>query len=435
MVLETKVSSAVPAVKTKTATRVRWTVVIWLLVGGIINFLDRTNLSIAAPDMMKDLNLSNTDIGLMGSVFAWSYAFMQLPAGWLLDRLGAKKVYAWAVALWSGATAFTGVCTGLTSLLFGRALLGVTESPCWPGGAKITASWFPKQERALATGFWDAASKWGPTIAPPILVALIVPFGWRALFFITGAIGLIFVVIFALFYRQPEKHPRISQEELDYIKAGGGGTAQEIGASKVSWGALFKHKSVWGMILGFFCYIWIFNIFVTFLPLYLMKTQNVSLKSLGIYASIPWFGGVIGAILGGYVSKLLVDKRGAKPLVAKRAVISVCAVLAGITVIIIPYAGSLPATLAFMTVALVLLSALSSSAWALPGDVAPASMVASVGSIQNFGGYFGGALSPVVVGMIADKTGSYTMAFTSGGIIAACAALCYWLLVRKPIAE
>lgn len=420
---------------TRAVGRTRWVVVFWLLLGGIINYLDRTTLSIAAPEMMKDLNLTNTHIGLLGSAFSWTYALMQLPSGWLIDRLGAKKVYSWAVALWSGATAFTGLCTNMTMLVFSRIFLGATEAPCWPGGAKITASWFPKKERALATGFWDAASKWGPTIAPPLLVALIVPFGWRALFFITGGLGLIFVIFFIFFYRQPEDHPKLSQEEYEYIKSDGGGTAETITESKVSWGSLFKHKSVWGMILGFFCYVWMMNIFTTFLPLYLMKTQNVSMSSLGIYASIPWFGGVIGAVLGGYVTKYLVDRGTAKPMVAKRALISVCAVLAGLTVIILPHITSLAGTLTLLTIALVLLSAFSSSAWALPGDVAPSSMVASVGSIQNFGGYFGGALSPLVVGMIADLTGSYTMAFTSGGIIAACAALCYWFIVRKPIVE
>lgn len=419
----------------KVIGRKRWMVVFWLLVGGIINYLDRANLSIAAPEMMKDLNLTNTDIGLMGSIFSWTYALMQLPSGFLIDKFGPKKVYGWAVGLWSGATVLTGFCNNLTSLLFARAFLGVTEAPCWPGGAKITASWFPKKERALATGFWDAASKWGPAIAPPILVAIMVPFGWRALFYITGAIGLVFLIFFIFFYKQPEQHKTLSKEELEYIKADGGGTAASISSStQVTWGSLFKHKSVWGMILGFFCYVWMMNIFTTFLPLYLMKTQNIELKQLGIYASIPYFGGVIGAIAGGYITKWLVDRAIVKvPLVAKRATISICAILAGITVIGLPFVTSLTATLTLLTIAMVLLSALSSSAWALPGDVAPSSMVASVGGIQNFGGYFAGALSPVVVGMIADATGSYALAFISGGIIAACAAICYWFMVKEPI--
>jgi ACS family D-galactonate transporter-like MFS transporter len=422
-------------VQSATVGKTRWTVVLWLLLGGIINYLDRANLSIAAPEMMKELHLSNTDIGLMGSVFAWSYALCQLPSGWLIDRLGAKKVYSAAVLFWSGATALTGVCNNLTSLLGARIFLGAAEAPCWPGGAKITASWFPKKERALATGFWDAASKWGPTIAPPILVAIIVPLGWRSLFYITGLIGIIFIACFIYFYHQPEKHPSLSKSELDYITADGGGTAQSAAQSQMSWQSLFKYRSVWGMILGFFCYVWMMNIFVNFLPLYLLKTQNIAMKDLGIYASIPWFGGIIGAVSGGYITKYLVDREITTPVLAKKSLIAICSVLAGITVIALPHVTSLTATISLLTVALVLLSAVSSSAWALPGDIAPASLVASVGGIQNFGGYFGGALSPVVAGMIVDSTGSYAMAFTSGGIIAACAAVCYWYIVKNPIGE
>lgn len=421
---------------TKKRGNKRWFVVFLLLIGGIINYLDRASLSIAAPDMMKDLNLSNTDIGLLGSVFALIYALCQLPAGFLVDRFGPKKVYGWAVALWSGATMLTGACSNMMTLIFARGILGITEAPCWPGAAKITASWFPKSERALATGFWDAASKWGPAIAPPILVAIIVPFGWRSLFYIAGAIGLVFVVFFIFAYHQPEKHPTITKEELDYIKEGGGGTAEKLTgeAEKISWGGLFKYRCIWGMILGWFCYVWMMNIFTTFLPLYLMKTQNIQFKELGIYASIPYFGGIVGAIVGGYVSKWLVDKSIIKEsLKAKRVTISISALLAGVAVIAIPMVDSLAATLTLLVIAMALLSALSATGWALPGDVAPASMVASVGSIQNFGGYFAGSLSPLVTGLIADVTGSYALAFTSGGIIAACAALCYWFIVREPV--
>lgn len=432
MNIQTNASTGVPA---KTVGKVRWRVVLWLLLGGIINYLDRANLSIAAPEMMKELHLTNTDIGLMGSVFAWTYALMQLPSGWLLDRLGAKKVYAWAVALWSGATALTGACNSLPALLGGRILLGAAEAPCWPGGAKITASWFPKKERALATGFWDAASKWGPTIAPPILVGIMVPFGWRALFFITGVIGIVFIIFFALFYHKPEDSKSLTKEELEYITADGGGTAQTITESKIGWSELFKYRSVWGMILGFFCMIWMLNIFVNFLPLYLFKTQNIEIKDLGIYASIPWFGGIIGAVAGGYITKKMVDRQWAAPLVAKRILISICSILAGITVILLPYVTGLSLTITFLTIALFLLSAISSSAWALPGDIAPPALVASIGSIQNFGGYFGGALSPLITGMIVDATGSYSLAFVSGGIIAACSAICYWFMVKNPIRE
>ncbi|MBR8659532.1 MULTISPECIES: MFS transporter [Bacillales] len=414
---------------------VRWTVVVWLLIGGIINYLDRANLSIAAPEMMKELGLSKTDIGLLGTVFSWSYALMQLPSGWLVDRFGAKKVYSIAVIWWSLATMMTGAVSKLSSLIGTRLLLGIGEAPCFPTAAKITSYWFPKKERGLATGIWDSSSKWGPAIAPPILVFLLISFGWRALFYITGLLGIVFVIFFLIFYKNPENSRKLSPEERAYIQSDGAGTEQGIQQSGIKWRTLFTYRSVWGMILGFFCTIWIWNIFLIFLPLYLVEVHHISLTELGIYASIPWIGGIFGNIFGGYLTKKLADKGIAEPMHAKRMLIGICALAAAAVVVIIPFVHGIGTTITLMTLAVCFISAITGSAWALAGDIAPPSMVASVGSIQNFGGYFGGAFSPVVAGMIVDTTGSYALAFISGGVIAGCAALCYWLLVKKPIGE
>ncbi|MCQ6264763.1 MFS transporter [Fictibacillus sp. WQ 8-8] len=417
------------------ARKFRWTVVVWLLIGGIINYLDRANLSIAAPEMMKELGLTATDIGLLGTVFSWSYALMQLPSGWLIDRFGTKRVYTIALIWWSGATMLTGAVHKMSTFIMARVLLGVGEAPCFPTMAKITSYWFPKKERGLATGIWDSSSKWGPAIAPPLLVFLMVTFGWRALFYITGAIGIVFAIGFFIFYKNPDKSRKLSEMELEYIQSEGAGSEHSIQTSKIKWGELFKYRSVWGMILGFFCTIWIWNIFLVFLPLFLTNVHHVSLKELGIYAGIPWLGGIFGNIFGGYLTKKLVDKEVTSPIKAKRALISISAISAAIVVCAVPFVTGLAMTLTLLTLALCFISAMTGSAWALAGDIAPPSMVASVGAIQNFGGYFGGAFSPVIAGMIVDATGSYSLAFISGGLIAGCAALCYWFIVKNPIQE
>ncbi len=435
MKTEQALQEDLPFKSTKRGTKrnFRWTVVIWLLIGGIINYLDRTNLSIAAPAMIKELHLNNTAIGLFGTVFSWTYAVMQLPSGWLIDKFGAKRIYSIAVLWWSISTALTGACNKILTLVGARFLLGVGEAPCMPSNAKITSEWFPKSERGLATGFWDASSKVGPAVAPPILVAIQVAFGWRSLFFITGGIGIVFILLFMKFYKSPDQSKFLSKEEYDYIKAEGVESGDTLEHSKIKWRELFKYKSVWGMILGFFCTIWIWNIFLTFLPLYLLKTQHVSFKELGIYAAIPWIGGIFGNLVGGYITKFLADRNICSPINAKRGLIAVSALLAAAFVIILPFVHGLAITITLMTLALCVISAITGSAWALSGDVAPASMVGSVGSIQNFGGYFGGAFSPLVTGIILDATGSYSAAFISGGVIAGFAAFFYWFIVRDPI--
>ncbi|MBA9027327.1 MULTISPECIES: MFS transporter [Bacillaceae] len=425
-----------PSLPTQTTQKkYRYTVLIWLLIGGMLNYLDRSILSIAAPKMMPELGLSVTDIGLLGAFFSWSYAIMQLPSGWLIDRFGAKKLYSIGILVWSASVFFSGMASALWVFILLRVILGVGEAPCFPTSAKITVNWFAKKERGLAASIWDSSSKWGPAIAPPILIFIMITFGWRELFYFAGGIGIIFGFIFLKFYQNPNDSKRLSKEELEYIKADGAGEEQSNKSSNIKWLSLFKYRSVWGMILGFFCTIWIWNIFLVFLPLYLLDEYQISLAQMGIYASIPWIGGGIGNLTGGFMTKKMVESGFASPMKSKQILISICAVMAGISVILLPFVNNIASTIVLLTFALFFVSAITGNAWALATDVAPSSMVASVGSIQNFGGYFGGAFSPVVAGLIVQSTGSYSLAFISGGIIACCAAICYLFIVKNPIEE
>ncbi|MEM5366426.1 MFS transporter [Paraburkholderia azotifigens] len=417
------------------ATRMnyRWHVLIWLLLGGIINYMDRASLSIAAPGMIQDLGLTRTQIGLLGTVFAWTYAVMQLPAGWIIDRFGAKKAYAIGMIWWSVATWLTGVVGSISGLIVMRVLLAVGEAPCWPTSAKITAAWFPGKERGFATGVWDSSSKWGPALAPAVLVALMIAFGWRSLFHVTGAVGIAFAILFLFLYRNPAQSKRLSREEFAYIEAGGGGHEHSLATSSIKWRSLFGHRSVWGMILGYFCAIWLWNLFLVFLPLYLLDRFHISLAQLGVYASIPWFGGALGEILAGWIATKLVDRGVASSMGAKRVIIVCCSLGAAVCAIALPFTQSIEMTIVLMTVGLAFIAATIGNAWALAADIAPSSMVASVSAIQNFGGYFGGAFSPVAAGFIVDRTGSYSLAFVIGGAIAGCAAVFYWFMARRPI--
>ncbi|WP_114809645.1 MFS transporter [Paraburkholderia kururiensis] len=432
--MDDNMTAAQPAATAGRIANLRWTVLFWLLVGGIINYLDRASLSIAAPEMIRELGLTRTDIGLLGTVFAWTYAVMQLPAGWIVDRFGAKRAYAVGMIWWSVATYLTGVVGALSGLVVMRVLLAIGEAPCWPTAAKITSVWFPGKERSFATGIWDSSSKWGPALAPALLVALMAAFGWRALFHVTGAAGIVFALLFLAFYRNPRESKRLTRAEFAHIEAGGGGHERALGqGSHRAWSALFRQRSVWGMILGYFCAIWLWNLFLVFLPLYLLDRFHVTFAQLGLYAAVPWVGGALGEIAGGYLTRQLVDRRVATPIGAKRAMLVTCAIGAAACAVAMPFVASLNGTLVATTLGLAFIAAMIGSAWALAADIAPPPLVASVSSIQNFGGYFGGAFSPVVAGYLVDHTGSYAIALVSGGLIAGCAALFYGLMVRKPV--
>lgn len=415
----------------RTIKNLRWWIVIWALAAGVLNYMDRSAVSIAAPALIDELGLTRTDIGLMGTVFSWTYAVSQLPAGWLVDKLGARRMYFLAIAGWSIATALMAVGTALWHFLTFRFLLGVTEAPNGPASAKITADWFPRTERGQATAIWDSGSKWGPAIAPPILTGILVVFGWHAIFVFLGVLGLVLAVAFYLFYRHPELHPKLGDEERELILTSH--KEQDTGAGKVSWLGLFAHRQVWGMMFGFFCVIWIWNIFITFLPLYLQEARGVSIENSGWLASIPYLGAAVIGITGGWVMTQYAKRCGIESLVAKRHVMSAAAIGAGVLICLIPLVQSLPLAVTVMTLALGLVATMQAAAWAMPGDVAASSQIASLGAIQNFGGYFGGAFAPLLTGIIADATGSYAPSFFIGGGIAALAAVAYTLLVRKPI--
>ncbi|MFJ4445010.1 MFS transporter [Pseudomonas sp. NPDC089422] len=417
------------------ATNHRRQAVFWLMIGGMINYFDRATLAIAAPEMSRDLELSATHIGMMGTAFAWCYALAQLPSGWIIDRFNSRLVFAGSMLLWSLATLATGFASGLIVLILLRALLGVTEAPCWPTATKVISVWYPKQERGIATGIFTSSAKWGAAIAPPVLVTIMVYFGWRGLFIVSGLAGIIYAIIFYAFFRNPDKARRLPADELEFIKAGGGGVERTGGnkASGIPWSTLFTYRAVWGMILGYFCNIWIWNMFIVFLPSYLSKTYHVSLAQMGIYASLPWIGGAIGAVLSGFAVRSIAERFNLTSLKATKTMIGLSTTLTVITVCCLPLTTTLHSTVVTMIVALFFISVTNSLAWALATEIAPQSMVGSVSSIQNFGGYFGGAFSPLVAGLIVDATGSYALAFLSGGLVVVGAAVAYLWIVDKPI--
>jgi MFS family permease len=415
----------------RTIKNLRWWILGWALLAGILNYMDRSAISIAAPDMIKHLGLTRTDIGLLGTVFSWVYAFSQLPAGWLIDKLGPRRMYFLAIALWSISTALMAVGSRMWQFITFRTLLGITEAPNSPASAKVTADWFPRAERAQATAVWDSGSKWGPAIAPPILTAILLAFGWQAIFVFLGILGLVLAVGFFVFYRSPEEHRRLGQEEYEMIQRDRAAVTDS--GVKVSWLGLFKHRQIWGLMAGFFCVIWIWNLFIVFLPLYLQDARHVSIANTGILAAVPYLVAAVMGLTGGFIMTRYARRPGVSALTAKRRVMVVAAIAAGVLVCMVPFISSLGLAMVVLSLAMGSIATMTSAAWAMPSDIVDTRQVASAGAIMNFGGYFGGAFSPLIAGMIADATGSYTPSFVLGGIIAALAAVAYVVLVRKPL--
>lgn len=417
--------------------RYRYSVVVWLLIGGIINYIDRSTLSIAGPAMVHELGFSMTQIGLMGSVFSWFYAIAQIPTGWISDRVSARVIFALSLVAWSLATMATGLASALWVILFCRAILGIFEAPCWPVATKIISFWYPRSERGVAIGIFTSAAKWGPAIAPPILVTVMLYFGWRGIFVVSGAAGILFGIVFYLYYRNPAQSRRLDVKEYEYIKVGGGGVEHTLASARstISWSSLFTYRSVWGLVLGYFCAIWIWNTFIVFLPMYLLHTYHVSITKIAFYAALPWIGGGIGSVSSGFIAGWTAKRFGISPLKANQRLVATYALFAAAALIGTAMLHNFEATVALMTVTLFFISAINSSAWSMASEIAPPSMISSVSSIQNFGGYFGGAFAPLVAGYIVDTTGSYALAFIAAGCIAILGAISYLWIVNRPIED
>jgi sugar phosphate permease len=401
-----------------------------LVVAGVINYVDRATLAVANPLIRQDLSLSIADMGYLLSAFLWAYAFAQLPTGAMVDKLGPRLLLTFGLGAWSFAQFLGGLVQGFGQFFGARLLLGIGEAPQFPTCARVVRDWFNPRDRGLATGIFNCASSLGTAIAVPILTFLMLSFGWRTMFMIMGAAGLGMAAIWYLAYRNPTD-VALTAEETAY-RTQGDPPGQRTVVSFREWKLLFRFRTTWGMILGYFGCIYLTWIYTAWLPGYLEIERHMSVKFTGFAAAVPFAWGVVGGVLGGYISDILV-RRGVSPVKSRRypAAIALCGTAA--CTIAAAFVTSNALAIAFISASLFLVYATSTCAWALSSVAAPTNCTASIGAMQNFGGYLGGALAPTVTGLIVQRTGSFVPALVVGALIGAASAGSYLFIVDQPI--
>ncbi|WP_199638578.1 MFS transporter [Serratia sp. PAMC26656] len=417
-------SAAVPAAP---ISRLRWGIILILLIAAVVNYLDRANLSIANTTIAREFGFSSTEMGLLLSAFLWPYALANLPAGWLVDKLGPKKMFSWALGLWSAFTVMAAFVNSYSMFYGLRMLLGVSESPFFTSGIKITHRWFSEKERGLPTSIINTGSQIANAIAPPILTVLLLTLGWRGMFIAIGLAGIPLMLAWLKFYRDPtaREEAMIHAEKRTTAKA----VSQEQGGS---WGSLFRHKTTWFMILGNFSIMFTIWVYLTWLPSYLENSLGFSLKQTGWIASIPFFAGILGVLCGGAISDRLI-RRGVKAITARKIPIVCGAVLAACCVAPIAFVDSTPLCILLLSLGYFFSQLPSGVIWTLATDIAPKQQVASLGAIQNFGGFLGAAMAPIVTGVILDLTGQFTNVFLLGAGLLMLGAFSYGLFVKRPM--
>lgn len=404
-------------------TNVRWLIVGLCFLGMVVNYIDRANLGAAMPVMSKDLELSSAEQGLALSAFFYSYAAFQFFGGWTADRLGPRLVYAFSSA-WRGVfTAATVAVSGLRSLFVVRFLLGVGEAGAYPSCATTVGRWFPKHERAFATAIYDNGSRVGGALALPLVLLIVQWLGWRESFIVTGFLAIIFVVLWLWFYRDPDQHKSVNAEELAYIQAGGARTADaDTQAAKIEWTSLFRHRAVWGMMLGSFSLNFIAYFFITWLPTYLVKEFHFSLLKTGFTGMLPPLTAIVGGLIGGWFGDYLV-KRGYSLSQARKTVICI-GMLAGSTIALAVFVPSAEWAVALLCLSYSGIAFTASNSGSLCMDVAPSGRhVATLMGIQNGAANLAGIIMPTVVGIVVGETNSFNnalMLIGAFGLIGAC---------------
>lgn len=408
--------------------RMQWVAVALVTAAIALNYIDRSTLAIGNLTIRQEFGINATAIGALQSFWSVTYACAQVPVGFLLDRLGPRYLIGLALVAWSVAQAAGGLATSYVQLMWARIGLGVTESPAFPGAVRITSDWFHLKDRGKPTGVYNSGGSIGPAIAPPILTGLMLAFGWRTMFITMGAVGLVAALAWFKLYRDPATTVLEPQDE-SYLAEN---RAAETPVDLRNWGRLFRYRTMWGLMLGSFCAGYAVWMYQTWLPAYLEMQQHISIARTGFLAMIPLAFSVFGAWAGGWLTDRLA--RGRMELVASRRLPAILGLLAsGLFTVVATTATTPVLAVVYISAAMFFLSLGIAGKWTLITAVAPQSYCTSVASIQNFGGYIGGTVSPLVTGMVVDFTGSFVMALAIGAGVTILGAVILQVVVRNPI--
>jgi len=378
------------------AGRRAWLTASLLGAGVLVNYFDRVNLSVAQAALRQEWGVGDVAFGYLSSAYSWTYAAMQLPMGWLLDRWGVRAVGVAAALLWSVASFGAASAPGLRSFLASRLLLGVAEAPTFPANAKAIAEWFPPEQRGLPTSMFDAGAKLGACLGVPLLGLVLFRYGWRWSFAATGVLSLAYFLAFATWYRDPVGRERAA------------GVMRKSAA--VGYGWLLRQRKVWGLSLGFSGYGYSFYLFLTWLPSYLSRSLHMDVLHSAVATAVPWgFATASDFIVGGWLVDWLIARGHDATKVRKWIV---CGGLAmGLGVIGATQTQNPVVAVAWITFALTGLAASAPVGWQIPALIAPAGAEGKVGAVMNFWNNAMAVVAPILTGYLVAATHAFVWPF------------------------
>jgi len=405
-----------PRPDTALSNRRRWGIVGLLFAASLINYLDRATISVALPLISVSLKLAAASKGLLLSAFFFSYALMQVPVGWCVDRYNLRWIYSALFALWSFACGLTGLAGSLGVLIAFRVLLGIGESIYLPGGTKIVSVLFGPYERGLPSGIFDSGSRAGLVVGAPVVAWLIVLLGWRRMFFFVGFSALVWLIPWWMVFPA-----RLSDRRL---------RRQTSQSTETFWDVLqhLSSRDLIGICLGFFCFDYYWYLLVTWLPDYLVTVRHLTILKAGLYAALPYFVWGISEPVGGWIADRLIGM-GWDETTSRKWLITV-AFISGLLLIPAARVQSAHAAI-FLIMGASLVGLATGNLFAILQSCAPPEDVGVWTGFENFAGNVGGIIAPSATGLLIARTGSYLPGFALAALVLLTGLLAYWFVVGK----
>ncbi|MCA0358849.1 MAG: MFS transporter [Proteobacteria bacterium] len=404
--------------------RYRWVIVTLLFLAMVINYVDRQTIGFLKTDLSHEFGWSEKDYANLVFYFQLSYAVAYLVWGKIMDKIGARWGFGIAFLIWQVAHIAHAGARGLTGFIFARMALGVGEAGGFPGGIKAVTEWFPKKERAFATGIFNAGTNIGAIVTPLVVPAIVLTWGWQMAFIVTGVAGLIWLPIWLMIYRRPRETKNLSAAELAHIEQDPADPVE-----KIAWTKLLTKRETWAYALGKFLIDPIWWMFLFWLPDFLGKRYGLDLKTFGPPIVAIYLLSDVGSVGGGWLSSRLL-KNGASINKARKLTMLVCALLA-VPVMFASYASSVWLAVLIIGVATAAHQGFSANLYTLPSDVFPRGAVGSVVGIGGMLGAFGGMVFSKYIGQVLESIGSYTPIFIVAGSAYLVALLVVHLLAPK----
>jgi len=416
-------------------TRQRYVVMVMIFVCVVITYLDRSNISITAPAMRKQLGIDTVHMGWILSAFGWTYAFCQIPGGWLVDRVRPRYFYPAILILWSLATACLGIVGSFVSLLAIRLLIGALEAPSYMINNQVVTSWFPDRERGGAIGFYISGQFIGLAFLQPLLVWLTAGFGWRSVFFATAILGAVWGLIWLSSYRGPRQSPKANAAEISLIETGGGlldlGSApaseQKAKVSLADLRTVFKYRKLWGVYIGQFAVTSSQWFFLTWFPTYLVEFRHLSILKSGIYVSLPFIAAFLGTQISGFMSDKILRSHHSLGTARKAPIIF--GLLLSSSIVGANFVDAPELVIAFMALAF-FGNGMASIGWSLISHVAPRGLIGLTGGTFNFISNLSGIATPLIIGYLA-RGGNFAPGLSYIAVVALIGALAYILMIGK----